>query len=554
MVFFRALFSLSTVIDLKRFQAKRDIYQPSILSLVPLQLEQIIDEKHAFLTRELLQKCKVVFIGGGLLTQELKNNALNFALPIVETYGMTETSSMILIDGKPLPHAQIKLGEKNRIYIKSKSLSPSVTSTLDSEGYYPTNDEGEIIKIGNEEKIIFKRRLDLLIKSGGELIDPLALEEAIKKIFPNNVLFISSLPHYKWGETLILIIDKRSSLSLLDDQNILLELKKHFHPFHIPKIILRKELSPFFSGIKLKRFQLKKIIIEELLEDIFQIEFMPKKNEIKSSTKLVIISHGFMEDKEDWRDIINPLLSHLNNSNVTFMLFNHAGHGKNQNAFFNFFSSREDYYFYFAYYLNFLTSSFEYFDFIGYSMGGRFLIDLLPLLDSKTLSKIQNITLISSSFGYKKYEHNEKKMRLDSDLSLFTNVSDHRSFFLKWYQQPLFNDYDKHPQFQIDLERKKSYLFSKWQQSLQLFSQGISINYFEDNILFFRQHLSENKNSQLNLIIGKKDQKYLLHAKELGLHLKKILKLHIIDHAAHNLHKTHKEQLIGIILELLEKR
>lgn len=90
-------------------------------SLVPTQVYDLVQMK---LKAPAHVKC--VFVGGGMLGNELKKRAQDLGWNLIVTYGSTETSSMVAVQERQayqtLPHSQWRISSQNFLEIKSNSL------------------------------------------------------------------------------------------------------------------------------------------------------------------------------------------------------------------------------------------------------------------------------------------------------------------------------------------------------------------------------------------------------------------------------------------------
>jgi o-succinylbenzoate---CoA ligase len=94
------------------------------LSVVPTQLRRLLDSRANF------QGVKAIIVGGDALGKPLEERALSSGLPLYETYGLTETASMIFVRdcqkqhrGVVLPHAVLEVShEDGEILVGGKSL------------------------------------------------------------------------------------------------------------------------------------------------------------------------------------------------------------------------------------------------------------------------------------------------------------------------------------------------------------------------------------------------------------------------------------------------
>ncbi|KAK9760017.1 hypothetical protein K7432_016384, partial [Basidiobolus ranarum] len=114
-------------------------YQPTHLMLVPWTLEQlyfIAEEDPTVYT--LLQKLRVIMIGGAAISERIANNLVQQSVNLVTMYGMTETTSLILA-------ANSDPADKN--WNLMTPFNPGKTSFVSVEGF---EDEKELILCANE--------------------------------------------------------------------------------------------------------------------------------------------------------------------------------------------------------------------------------------------------------------------------------------------------------------------------------------------------------------------------------------------------------------------
>lgn len=149
--------------------------------------------------REALGGNVVAIVSGGAALQARLARVFTAAqIPILEGYGLTETSPVIAVNsllkegtkigtvGKPLDNLDVKIAEDGEIIVKGPSIMmgyynlPDVSKEVfDSEGYFHTGDIGELeggkyLKITDRKKEIFKT-------SGGKYIAPQVMENKFKE-------------------------------------------------------------------------------------------------------------------------------------------------------------------------------------------------------------------------------------------------------------------------------------------------------------------------------------------------------------------------------------
>lgn len=118
-------------------------------------------------------------------------------IPVMEGYGLTETSPVIAVNdmrnngfkigtvGKPLKGVEVKIAADGEILTKSDSVmmgyfnDPEKTAEAITDGYFHTGDIGEIDKDGFLK--ITDRKKEMFKTSGGKYIAPQLIENAMKQ-------------------------------------------------------------------------------------------------------------------------------------------------------------------------------------------------------------------------------------------------------------------------------------------------------------------------------------------------------------------------------------
>jgi long-chain acyl-CoA synthetase len=149
--------------------------------------------------REALGGNVMALASGGAALQPRLARVFNAAgIPVLEGYGLTETSPVIAVNsrlpggtmigtvGKPLRNLEVKIGKDGEILVKGPSIMkgyynlPELTKeVLTADGYFHTGDIGEMVdgkylKITDRKKEIFKT-------SGGKYIAPQVMENKFKE-------------------------------------------------------------------------------------------------------------------------------------------------------------------------------------------------------------------------------------------------------------------------------------------------------------------------------------------------------------------------------------
>src|SRR5262245_30959782 len=143
-------------------------------------------------------RSRAYFSGGAPLGQDMAEWFLAMGIPIMEGYGLTETSPTISVNrpgafkvgsvGKAYPDLQLKIAEDGEIRVKGPTVlqgywqMPEETRASFVDGWFKTGDIGQIDSDGFLH--ITDRKKELIKTSGGKFIAPQPIENALK----HNVL------------------------------------------------------------------------------------------------------------------------------------------------------------------------------------------------------------------------------------------------------------------------------------------------------------------------------------------------------------------------------
>ncbi len=185
------LFKLAVEVGWERFlrEQGRGGWRPTFL-LWPL-LQKLVAQK---ILDRLGGRLRTAVSGGAALAPEISRMFVGLGLPVVQGYGLTETSPIISGNklennfpdsvGQPIRGVRVKLGEQGALLVQGPNVmmgywnNPEATrAMIDADGWLNTGDVAHISESGHI--YITGRLKEIIVMSNGEKIPPGDMEAAI---------------------------------------------------------------------------------------------------------------------------------------------------------------------------------------------------------------------------------------------------------------------------------------------------------------------------------------------------------------------------------------
>ncbi len=222
-----------------------------IISLVSLQLRRLLGCQE---TAVWLRRFKMVLLGGGNVDHDLLELARNKGIRLAPSYGMTETAAVCAAltpdeflsaqegSGRALPGVEISIhdengnslgpGKKGRIHIQTKALFGGyfLKGFHGLESQLLTEDEGFLDSVGS---LHVTGRLDRIIITGGEKVDPAEVEQAIVKTGLVADVYVYGVNDQEWGQKVVTLYVPLTGETSSD--SIKASLSNDLTPSQIPK-------------------------------------------------------------------------------------------------------------------------------------------------------------------------------------------------------------------------------------------------------------------------------------------------------------------------------
>jgi long-chain acyl-CoA synthetase len=264
--------------------------------------------------RRLGGRIRYFISGGAPLSAEIARFFYGAGIPILEGYGLTETSPVITVNsptafklgtvGRAIPGVEIRIASDGEILCRGPNVMAGylgkphdTVEAIDSEGWFHTGDIGEIDADGF--LTITDRKKDLIATAGGKKIAPQPIENLLRRNpFIANAVILGDrrrfpiallVPNYEqlepWARAAGLRFTTQEELASLPAAKAHLEAeaKKHFRDlarFEVPKKFLiiphdfsieRGELTPKLS--------IKRGVVEahnrEAIEELYRDDSEP---------------------------------------------------------------------------------------------------------------------------------------------------------------------------------------------------------------------------------------------------------------------------------------
>lgn len=232
-------------------------------SLVPTQLWRLLNDNQPL-------SLKAVLLGGAAIPAELTTRAAQQGIRTFCGYGLTEFASTVCAReanggddvGTPLPGRELRL-VNGEIWLRATSMAAGywrggeLVSLLNEQGWFATRDRGEM----SEGKLRVIGRLDNLFFSGGEGIQPEAVEKVIAQHPAVSQVFVVPVDSPEFGQRPVAVVDAESTLDLPE---MAIWVKDKLAGFQQPYRWLVLPDAMKGTGIKVSRHQLKLWVSQQI--------------------------------------------------------------------------------------------------------------------------------------------------------------------------------------------------------------------------------------------------------------------------------------------------
>jgi o-succinylbenzoate---CoA ligase len=243
------------------------------VSLVPTQLRRLLDSREGDMSTPLAGFSSVL-LGGAAAPAGLLDAARAARVPVVTTYGMTETCGGCVYDGIPLDGVRVKISDDDdRIWIGGPVLFSGyrpggprggpggfggMASPQDQGGsrgdrppeatqWLRTGDLGRMDSAG---RVVVRGRADDVINTGGYLVVPGEVAAVLQTCPGVRDAAVLSQPDPEWGERVVAVVAPADPADPPTLELLRLHVKERLPRYAAPSSVLMVDAVPVLSSGK----------------------------------------------------------------------------------------------------------------------------------------------------------------------------------------------------------------------------------------------------------------------------------------------------------------
>jgi O-succinylbenzoic acid--CoA ligase len=177
----------------------------SHISIVPTQLVRLMDDPACVAA---LAKYTSVLVGGAASAATLLDAARAAGIPVMTTYGMSETCGGCVYDGVPLDGVTVRADDDGRLRISGPVLmnryygQPEMTAAALGDGAFATSDLGFVA----DGRVVVRGRSDDVINTGGHKVVPGEVGDALSDCPGVREVVIIGRSDAEWGERVTAVV------------------------------------------------------------------------------------------------------------------------------------------------------------------------------------------------------------------------------------------------------------------------------------------------------------------------------------------------------------
>lgn len=173
-------------------------------ALVPTQLSRLLDGERTVL--DAARAYHAILLGGATAPEPLLQRAALAGIPVVTTYGMTETSGGCTYDGRALAGVELSIDDAGRIVVTGPTVASGYRTADGDEPFadrtFTTSDLGRL----DDGVLTVLGRVDDVVVTGGVNV-PLAAVEALLATHPGvAAAACTGVEDPEWGQRVVAVV------------------------------------------------------------------------------------------------------------------------------------------------------------------------------------------------------------------------------------------------------------------------------------------------------------------------------------------------------------
>jgi O-succinylbenzoic acid--CoA ligase len=216
------------------------------LALVPTQLARARRDPKVWAA---LAGFHAVLVGGGGTDAGLLADAEASGIPVISSYGLSETCGGCVYAGRPLDGVDVAIADDGQILIggavlfSGYRLRPDLTRSSLVGGRLATADRGRWV----EGRLEVQGRLDSVVITGGLKVDLSAVEVLVREWagYTGSEAIVVAVPDAEWGTRIVAVTDGSGELTELQQV-----VRRSLPAYAAPRSLVRLERLPRLASGK----------------------------------------------------------------------------------------------------------------------------------------------------------------------------------------------------------------------------------------------------------------------------------------------------------------
>ena len=227
------------------------------VSLVPTQLSRLLDYPDRYgdiPTNQVLPSplagFRSVLLGGAAAPADLLDAARTARVPVVTTYGMTETCGGCVYDGIALDGVGIKIDDEDgRIWLAGSVLFSGYRGgpRVPGDQWLRTGDLGRMDSAG---RLVVRGRADDVINTGGALVVPGEVAAVLQTCPGVRDVAVLGLPDPEWGERVVAVVAPADPADPPTLELVRLHVKERLPRYAAPSRVVMVDAVPMLPSGK----------------------------------------------------------------------------------------------------------------------------------------------------------------------------------------------------------------------------------------------------------------------------------------------------------------